>query len=75
MLPYSLGQGRGRKISSSTIWAMMLAKISVESSDDDAADDFPKLGRGITEPQKEKNSKMTTQMAQDHHPMLLLGNR
>ena len=55
---------------------MMLAKISVESSvDDDAADDFPKLG-GITEPQKEKNSKMTTQMAQDHLPMLLLlGNR
>ena len=55
---------------------MMLAKISVESSDDDAADDFPKLGRGITEPQKEKNSKMTTQMApQDHRHHPMLGNR
>ena len=54
---------------------MMLAKISVESSDDDAADDFPKLG-GITEPQKEKNSKMTTQMApQDHQHHPMQGNR
>ena len=46
---------------------MMLAKFSVDSSDDDDADDFPKV-EGITKPQKEKNLEMTTQMAD-------LGNR
>ena len=50
----SLGQGRGRKIT------MMLAKFSVDSSDDDDADDFPNVE---VKPQKEKNSEMTTQVA------------
>ena len=39
---------------------MMLAKFSVDSSDDDDADDFPNVE---VKPQKEKNSEMTTQVA------------
>ena len=47
---------------------MMLAKFSVDSSDDDDADDFPNVE---VKPQKEKNSEMTTQVAVRHQP----GNR